>query len=280
MIVRISAAALLIAATLSASDDVRCRSRVVFPANKLTVKIPFQKTRNGVFVPVRVNAHPEQLWFVLDSGAPRTLINESISAHLGFADSMKSARNIASVDIGGVVIDRIELRATNLNAMAKQWGRRVDGVIGYDLLCRATVDLDYENSQLTLTQPAVFQYGGNGDALKLYIRNGFSFVEGTIKVTGLPAVIDMFQVDSGSQEAVNHPIIRDSKGPLKKISEADVLGPNEWFRLGKYTIGSTNSISRKVSEENSRQIGAEVLSRFHVTLDYPHKRLIVERATR
>jgi hypothetical protein len=279
MIVRISAMAMVIAATLSASDDVRCHSRVVFPQKQLTVTIPFEKTRNGVFVPVHVNSHPEQLWFAIDSGAPRTLINESIAKHLGFADAGPSAKNASSVEIGGVVVDHIELRATNLAPLAKQWGRRVDGVLGYDLLCRATVDVDYEKSQVTLTQPAVFQYGGNGDALKLYIRNGFSFVEGTIKVTGLPAVIDMFQVDSGSQEAVNHPIIRDSKGPLRKISN-DVLGPNEWFQLGKYTIGSTNSISRMASEENSRQIGAEVLSRFHVTLDYPHKRLIVERATR
>jgi hypothetical protein len=279
MILRISAVALLVTATLSASDDVRCRSRVVFPPDRMTVTVPFERTRNGIFVQARVNAHPEALWFALDSGSAHTLINDTLSRHLEIAGAAAS-KSAASLDIGGVTIDRIDLRATNLAPLAKQWGRRVDGVIGYDLLCRATIDIDYEASHLTLTQPAVFRYAGMGESLKLYIRNGFSFVEGTIKVTGLPAVIDVFQVDSGSQEAVNHPIIRDSKGPLHKISSADVLGPNEWFQLGKYTIGSTNSIARATQDENSRQIGAEVLSRFRVCFDYPHKRLIVERATR
>ncbi len=279
MTLRIGALALLIAASLPASDDVRCRTRVVFPQTQLSVTIPFEKTHNGIFVRGHVNAHPEPLWFVLDSGSPRTLINAPLLRHLGPADAAKSARNDGSLELGGVTIDRIDLRAANLAPLAKEWGHQIDGVIGYDLFCRSTVDVDYEKSALTLTQPAVFQDEGKGDALKLYIRNGLSFVEGVIKVTGLPAVIDVFEVDSGSQDAVNHPIIRDSKAPLRKVG-GGLLGANEWFQLGKYTIGSTNSLFVAGSEENSRKIGAEVLSRFHVTFDYPHRRLIVERDTR
>ena len=279
MHIRIALAGLLIASVAAAKDDVRCRSRVVFPASKLSVTVPIERVRSGAFVRARVNAHPESLLFLIDSGSPHTLINTSIAKHLGFAD-VREAKNGSSIDIGEVAVDRVDLVATDLAPLTKSWGRKVDGVIGYDLLCRAEVSIDYEKSQLTLTQPAVFQYNGDGDSLKLYLRNGYSFVQGTIKVTGRPAVIDVFLVDSGSPDAVNHPIIRDSKGPLRKISTANVLGPNEWFQLGKYTIGSTNSICCS-SEENNRQIGAEVLSRFRlVTFDYPHHRLIVERVGR
>ena len=183
------------------------------------------------------------------------------------------------ITIGDVVIDHIEMRAGDLSTASKMWGHKVDGVIGYDLLCRTAVTIDYDAGRLTLTHPAIFQYAGNGTSLKLNIRHGWSFVEGTIKVAGRPAVIDTFMIDSGSPDAVNHPIIRDSKGPLRKVGTATVLGPNEWFQIGKYTVGSTQSACCS-SIDNNRQIGAEVLSRFHVTFDYPHKRLILERATR
>ena len=270
MSLRIAVAALLMAATLSASDDVRCRSHVVFPASQLSVTIPFERTRNGIFVHARLNGRPEPLWFLIDSGAPRTVISP---ARAGLP-----AKNLV-ITMGDVNIDHVDLRIADLSAVAKMWGRRVDGVIGYDLLCRAVLTVDYDSSRLTLTHPAVFQYGGNGESLKLNIRHGWSFVEGTIKVTGRPAAIDTFELDSGSPDAVNHPIIRDSKGPLRKISTAWVLGPNEWFQLGKYTIGSTQSMCCRPGQ-NNRQIGAELLSRFHVTFDYPHHRLILERATR
>lgn len=272
MRVRISLATLLIAATLSAGDDVRCRSRVVFPASKLSVTMPFQRTRNGIFVEGRLNARPGPLWFLVDSGSPRTTI--SPAAARGGVPLEGSV-----IAIGDVTIDRIELRIASLDAESKTWGRKIDGVIGYDLLCRSVLNVDYETSRLTLTHPAVFQYAGDGAALKLNVRHGWSFVEGTIKVTGLPAVIDTFLLDSGSPDAVNHPIIRDSKGPLRKISTAQVIGPTEWFQLGKYTVGSTPSMCCS-SVDNNRQIGADLLSRFHVTFDYPHKRLILERATR
>lgn len=86
---------------------------------------------------------------------------------------------------------------------------------------------------------------------------------------------------------VNHPIIRDSKTPLRKTSvgvergspTAGVIGLNEWFQLGKYTVGSSYS-SCCAKDGPTRQIGAEVLSRFLVTFDYPHHRLLIERAGR
>lgn len=277
---RVALAALFLASSVAAKDDVRCRSRVVFPPSQMSISIPVERVRGGVFVRARVNAHPEQLLFLVDSAAAHTAISDAVAKHIAFAYTPASRKATSTLDIGGVTIDRVELLPSNLASLQKMWGRTFDGVIGYDLLCRAAVSIDYETSRMTLTQPAVFDYNGIGDALKLYVRNGWSFVEGTIKVAGRPAVIDMFLIDSGSQDAVNHPIIRDSKGPLRKVDKVNVLGPNEWFQLGKYTIGSTTSMCCS-ADANNRQIGADVLSRFRlVTFDYPHKRLILERAGR
>ncbi|HEX9160099.1 MAG TPA: retropepsin-like aspartic protease [Thermoanaerobaculia bacterium] len=300
MKISLTAAALLIATTMSAREDVRCRTRVMFPPSQLTVTVPFERSHNGVFFKARVNKNPEPLWFGLDSGAARTLISEEAAKRLLLHGTesakirgvgagvvpVKVAKDV-SIFIDAVKIEGVEIRIANLAPLKPAWGRTIDGVIGYDLLCRAVVTIDYEKRTMTMTQPAVFHNDG-GESLPLAISGGWSFVRGTIKVTGRPAVIDNFLVDSGSQDAVNHPIIRDSKGPLKPIKAAvglgqpvpGVLGPNEWFQLGGYTIGSTYSACCAASEDASRQIGAEVLSRFRVTFDYPHHRLILERSTR
>jgi hypothetical protein len=300
MKISVFVSALLIASSVAAADDVKCRSRVMFPPTQLSVTVPFEKTRNGVFIRAKVNGKSDPLWFVVDSGAARTLISEPAAKRAAIQGTEKSmlrgagagvvpvtvAKNITlAIDV--VTIEHVDMRIANLTSLTPLWGRAIDGIIGHDLLCRSVVTIDYDSSRLTMTHPAVFQQDGKGESLKLYTRNGWSFVEGTIKVTGLPAVIDTFLVDSGSQDAVNHPIIRDSKGPLRTVTTgnglgaqlAGVLGPNEWFRLGRFTIGSTQSTCC-ASEVTSRQIGAAVLSRFRVTFDYPRHRLILETSRR
>ena len=272
----VAALLLLTATALYASDDVRCRSRITFDPAHLSDTMPFERTKNGVFVRVQINKYPQPLWFVIDSGSPRTLLSEAAAKRTLIN---QSNRTDAVLSFDTVKLDHTDLRIVNLAPLSKAWGRTVDGVIGYELLCRAAVTVDYDAKTVTMIHPATFDYKGTGEVLRLTIRNGWSFVQGTIKVTGRPAVIDQFFVDSGSQAAVNHPIISQSKGPVRKV-KAGFIGSNEWFQLGRYTIGSTESTCCGADEEAGQNIGAEVLSRFRVTFDYPHKNLILERAAR
>ena len=271
----ILAALLLMAAAVHAEDDVRCRSRVTFDPAHLADTMPFERTKNGVFVRVQVNKSPDPLWFVIDSGSPRTLISEAAAKRTLIHDNN---RTDAALNLDGVHLDRVDLRIANLTAQSKAWGRTVDGVLGYELFCRTVITVDYDANRVTIAHPAVFNYSGSGETLPLTIRNGWSFVEGTIKVTGRPAVIDNFFVDSGSQDAVNHPIIREST--TVRAVNAGFAGPNEWFQLGRYTIGSTQTACCGADNESSQHIGAEVLSRFRVTFNYPHRQLSLERTSR
>jgi hypothetical protein len=111
-------------------------------------------------------------------------------------------------------------------------------------------------------------------------------VKGTIKVPGVDPVDDLFLIDTGSDDAVNHPIIRKSTGPLKETktgnggfgdAQPGVVGQNEWFRIGKTTIGPTTSVCCASTEEVSRQLGTAVLSRFLITFDYPDHTIFFEK---
>jgi hypothetical protein len=105
-------------------------------------------------------------------------------------------------------------------------------------------------------------------------------------VPGADAVTDDFLIDTGSDDAVNHPVIRQSTGPLRRVntgsggfgkSQPGVVGANEWFRIGTTTIPATTSVCCAASEEVSRQLGSGILSRFRITFDYSNRRMILEK---
>jgi len=133
--------------------------------------------------------------------------------------------------------------------------------------------------------PGRFRAPSSAEVLPIKIRGGWIFVVGTIKVPGNPPVTDDFLVDTGSLDAVNHPIIRKSTGALRSTrtgaggfgqSQAGVIGHNEWFQIGRTRIPNTVSACCAASEEVSRQIGQGILSHFRITFDYPASRMILQ----
>ena len=272
---------ILLAAALACSTQLRLTK----PAT-----LRFERVHGGVFVEARVKG--ERLWFVLDSGASRTLLDAAAARRLGIRATESSTIGGAgagrvpveiakdqSLQIGAAALSKVDLRLLDLSTLTPAWGRRVDGIVGYDLLCHTAVTIDYVNQMLTIGGPTP-----PGDALPLTFRGGWSFVEGTIKVPGNAPVTDRFLLDTGSQDAVDHPIIEKSTGPLRHTQTGNGLGAatpgavgtTEWFRIGRFTIGSTTS-SCCGNPETSRLIGAEVLSRFRVTFDYPGRRLVLTK---
>ena len=90
----------------------------------------------------------------------------------------------------------VDFRLLDLRAIESAWGRRFDGIVGFDVLCHTTVEIDYAKKTLTI--------GGkpSGEALPLTFNHGWSFVKGTIKVPGNEPVTDWFLIDTGSQDVL------------------------------------------------------------------------------
>ena len=292
------ATAVALAILLPAADQLPCRTDVNFDSPSHIVKLAVKRTSAGILVPVRLNRSSEQLWFLFDTGAARTVIDRATAARLGLKPTGKGtisgvgsgATPVDIVDdrslaIGGVRLDHIDFRIATISGDASDSEPQVNGIIGYDLLCGTMVTLDYRASLITIRTPEELHVVHAFAPLPLTIRGGWIFVTGTIKVPGNAPVTDEFLVDTGSLDDVNHPIIRKSTGPLRKTqtgaggfgkSLEGVIGRNEWFRLGYITIPSTQSVCCAASEEVSRQIGEGILSRFRLTFDYPHRLLMLE----
>ena len=204
-----------------------CASRAVFATGKGSEKLPgVTRKKQSIFVSVRVKEKNNVLQFLFDTGAGRTVIDRRVAARLGLQATIKSS--IAGVGAGQVPVDvvqsaslrlgNVRLDGVNLDVTDTPESEHVEGVIGYDLLCTSVVTLDYKEPSIVVTAPSAFQYHGTGDVLPLSFKGRWPYVRGTLKVHGVDPVTDDFLIDTGSEDAVNHPVIRQSKGQLRQTS--------------------------------------------------------------
>jgi predicted aspartyl protease len=267
-----------------------------FKAGSTSTTLPgVARRENHLVVPLRINGGSEQLLFLFDTGAGRTVLDRRFAERLGLKSTGKSS--ISGVGSGSEDVDVIKdvlfqigdvrLAGVTLNLVTDVHSTDgTVGIIGYDLLCGAAVTLDYQKPSIVITAPTAFEYHGSGDVLPLTFKGKWPYTRGTLKVPGVDSVTDDFLIDTGSEDAVNHPIIRKSKGELHQTRTgaggvgnplAGVIGVNEWFRIGSTKISATQSVCCSGNPDVDNQLGGAILSRFRITFNYPAAKVIFEK---
>jgi len=255
--------------------------------------VPVELSRNGLFFKVRVG-NSEPIWFTLDSGSGATYLDRNVARKFGLQSEGK--RKVRGAGEGSIDVDVIknvdfelpglstwshEIHTISFQGQHEQWGRQLDGLFGYDFLERFVVVIDYKGKQLTVIEPANFEYEGPGTALDLEFQGRLPFVRGTITVSGGLSEDSLFLVDSGSQDAVDHPLIAKASGARPTVAgvgfgeeTSGVFGRVERFTLGPFEMEGLSGVAGQGL--GSHLIGGQILSRFKVVLNYQRKRMILE----
>lgn len=256
--------------------------------------IPVEVSRTGIFFRVSVN-RSEPLWFSVDSGAGTNYIDRGAARKIGLPAGEKGY--VQGAGAGQVEVERIHdvsfempgltshlhrLNVVDLEPVQEGWGRRLDGFFGYDFLVRYLVTIDYAARSLTVADPTVRSYRGPGAVLPIEFNRFVPFVRATIEVAGQPPLEDLFLVDSGSQDFVDHPIIGQTAGAAPVETGVGLgnpvpglFGKIERFTLAGFEMQGLEGVAGG-SGQASRLIGGGVLSRFTVVFDYPNRRLYLE----
>ncbi len=126
--------------------------------------VNFELAGGLIIVPVFVNKRGP-FYFALDTGASNTILARELAEELGVRGVIRAQGLGAggSLDVRlGVVeelrIGSFELRdltvgITDLSALKEALGRRIDGIIGYDVLKDAVVVIDYRAQRLDIKRP-------------------------------------------------------------------------------------------------------------------------------
>jgi len=174
----------------------------------------------------------------------------------------------------------------------------MDGILGYDLISRYVVAIDYLGEELRLYPRGGFQYDGAGTSIPLMFADNHPMIDADIRLASGDTVRGRFIIDVGSslplsltKPFVDRNRLRERVGAVvRRPSGVGVGGPATAdigrvaaLRLGgvelRNVITDLFSDSAGIFTGNPNwigNIGGDALRRFTVILDYARRRLILE----
>ena len=263
-----------------------------------------------VLVPVRVDDRVT-LRFALDTGAPFPgLIGgphlEGLELRMGTSVSVGGSGSGA--DLRGRIIRDLDLAVGPVElrgqtAVLIPWQQMwmffddpeeiyFQGILGYGLLRRFVVEIDFEREVLTFHRPDGYRYEGDGEVLPLsfsgrkpYVNAEATLLDGAVVPVKLH--VDIGQTATLSLIPGSRPEIDVPRGAVtvqgfglsgrvdKKMARVREL------RFGRHRLAGvvTTFPLRGHATGGGRHglVGLGCLSRFRIILDYPRSRMILER---
>ena len=288
------------------SQPMRPAPDYTFVAGKASVEIPFSIYNGHIYLPVKIEGKGPFL-MLFDSGGSNLLqpstareLGLNVEGALGGGGVGEGKQDIGMtkvehIELGGIVIRNQVFATLDLTDFASR-GEGLDdvaGLLGYELLKRFPVTIDYQHSRAIFYNPETFKYMGKGVRVPFRFKGQAPEVDGT-----LDGIAGAFDIDTGRQVSIDlaGPFV-DKNGLAKKyapkyrvVSEAGVGGYaySSLARAGTLTLGEVTVTKPVIYLTELRtgaladvylagNIGYGVLKQFSVTFDYPRQQIFFEK---
>ena len=283
---------------------------VSFPPDQSSVEVGVTVFNNVVYVPVAVNGS-EPLQFALDTGAPEVSAVSSVQAdRLGLTTGealtvrgsqprRMQVRELAGagLSVAGIDAHGLKVIAMPLERLEPYWGHPMDGILGGNFLRHVVTCIDYGEQRVRFVAPSAIDESDWADAVPLEVEDNTLFVSAAMTAAdGSPAGVGRFLIDTGVRQSfVNTPFVHRHRliergGPVVETVTGfgiSGLAIGRLGRLGSISLGGhslTRPIVQLCTEESGIAasstfdgiLGADILSRFRVCLDYGGTRLLLE----
>tara|TARA_B110000003_G_scaffold209487_1_gene208402 strand:- start:18073 stop:19419 length:1347 start_codon:yes stop_codon:yes gene_type:complete len=277
--------------------------------------VSFRLINNVIIIPLEING--KKLNFILDSGVNKTIVFNSSKADTilsSFEDKYQLRGLGKGLPVSAIISKNNRLKIKNLIGIDKnlyivlkddfdlssKMGITIHGVIGYDILSNLILRINYKNKKIRFYNPISYQPKKckNCVVLPLSIFQNKPYVDVFVKFNKSSKKIPVkMLVDSGGSDAIW----------LFEYSNNQIITPNNFFvdflgvgisgtvygkrsriaslEIGEFIINNpTVSFLDTLSTINARKfnkrngsIGTGILKRFKVWLDYPNKRLTLQK---
>jgi len=284
-------------------------SPIQFSADLQQTVSPVDVYLQHVYLPVRVNGS-EPGWFFLDSGAERSFVSTAWAEHINLAagggiraggigtgSTTMGLSGDVMLSLPGAEVPLKGLGVWDLSSFLPLIGRQWDGDLGYDVISRLIVRVDYERRELTLSDPTTFVPSDRAVDVPVTFLGNLPLVRAAIVLPGQAPIEADFVIDSGASgslhlaspfasrhhvvDALRHTTTATTRGVGGETTE--VAGRIARLQLGPFALAApVVSFSTSLEEGLLANpaiggiIGGEILERFTVTLDYPHRRILLE----
>ncbi len=277
---------------------------ITYNPNNL-IEIPF--TQMGRLIVVKAKIDEIERDFILDSGAPFTIINskyinekeqETMSLTKGV-----NGKNISGMDIDTLNVDFYGIRTnqqahviSDISHLEKD-STKIYGLIGYNFIKEYDILFDYENKTITLIKPDYFEtYQTNLIESKSKIKTVSFILRNHIPI--IPAIISNniynMGIDCGAEaNLLDNKYYINVINSLEKVETNTLLGASKDkqevksailkdFYIGGFLYEKTKFIFTDISHLNKNKnkvidglLGYEFLSKQLTLLSYKRKEIII-----
>lgn len=266
--------------------------------------VPFELVGNHVVVDAKINGHGP-FGLILDTGGQTDLTVATAKALAITARGKTGVGGVGAgvepsgyahdllIEIGGFSFKRQSSLVMDLPQPPQN--RPLQGMLGYELLRRIVVEIDYQTRTLTLTDPKLFDRTLAGVAIPFdysdhmpEIAGSFEGIEGRFRIdtgSGSELIISApFAEQYHMRERHPHGVERVSGGGVGGSTTGYVTRSND-LKLGPIAIGeivtelSAQKAGAFADPSYTGNVGGKLLKRFIVTFDYSRQRLYLRPRT-
>jgi Aspartyl protease/PDZ domain len=150
------------------------------PPSRLLIRIPFTQLTGGiVIIRAKLGENPDTLNFVLDTGSSGISLDSTTASELKLhpTPTNRTIRGIGGIrtvpflfnqklHFPGLTIDSLDFHVNDYSILTAVYGERIDGIIGYSLISRYIIKINYDSLTIDLCSKGTIRYPRGGYMLK------------------------------------------------------------------------------------------------------------------
>jgi hypothetical protein len=274
----------------------------------LISRFKFHQYYGGVVViQAQLKGIPDTLQFILDTGSAGISLDTSTCLRLGIplTPSDKIVRGVGgskkvsfalnhTLQLPGLEVDSLNFHINDYELISQVYGLQIDGIMGYSILSRYTVQVDYDNETIGIYTKGSFNYPKGGMLMRPSLTL-IPIISADLR-NGKAQVNNRYYFDTGagmclllSKQFVADSTILSSRRRQKKVIQTEAQGLG-----GKMTMDITTIQEFKVGNFSFRNVpvylfddisnitaypflggmvGNDLLRRFNLFINYSKKEI-------
>lgn len=267
-------------------------------------KMRFTQFTGGVIVlKACLDVYKDSLSFILDTGSGGISLDSTTVQELGLQPSaperlirgIGGTRKVGfiknhTLNLNGLVVDSLNFHVVDYEILSSLYGEKIDGIIGYSILSRYIVKINYNDSTISFWSNGNIRYPRGGFLLKPNI-SALPLLSATVDDAKSANFNYLFDIGAGLTVLFSKSYVRDSSflksGRKQYIKQGEGLGGKvEMFysymkelKIGRYKFKNVpiNIFDDKYNVTSYPQLGGlvgnEIFRRFNCILNYNKKEI-------
>lgn len=271
------------------------------------IKMPFEYRANEIMVKSKINGKSD-VSLILDTGATTTVLNTADATAYGIATSSNykmttgsgtiktSYITLSSLSLGDLTLTNVPVAVSDLPGFQELPGQKPVGIIGADILRRFLVCIDYENREVTFSDPHDVKVPEDAIIVPTEPALGAAglVVQGKLEGQPITLLVDTGAAFNNVSEHLIKKLLKSSPMPVGKVEGLDgqkiSIGAVMFkhLKIGPLTVAnpvfsvapeSVSGLPKGIIVNGALAIlGNPFWSQYKLTIDYRNQRLFLQRS--